>query len=109
MTRTSRELARPFLSSAPNQRDRNTKDGKVPEISVVVKSCYWGQGRLQRRAACAAAEGDKRVGTPIPSHKFENSRALYGCLLEHSRKKSQWKVKGKHPVLSCRGILASSQ
>jgi hypothetical protein len=54
------------------------------------------QGRLQGCAACAAAQGAERVGAPIPNHKFQNSRALYGCQLEHNRKESEWKANWKH-------------
>jgi hypothetical protein len=54
------------------------------------------QGRLQGCAACAAAQGAERVGAPIPNHKYENSRALYGCRLEHNRKESEWKANRKH-------------
>jgi hypothetical protein len=59
------------------------------------------QGRLQGCAACAAAQGSERVGAPIPNHKFENSRALYGSWLEHNRMESKWKANRKHRNCEC--------
>ncbi|GBL97199.1 hypothetical protein AVEN_144632-1 [Araneus ventricosus] len=34
--------------------------------------------------------GAELVEAPIPNHKYENSRALYGCRLEHYIKESKW-------------------
>jgi hypothetical protein len=44
----------------------------------------------------ALVGGEWGVGAPIPNHKFENSRALYGCRLEHNIKEREWKANRKH-------------
>jgi hypothetical protein len=60
-------------------------------VYVLRRTHLYGifQGRLQECAACAAAQGAESIGTAIPNHKFENSRALYGCRPEHNRKESE--------------------
>ncbi|GBN01410.1 hypothetical protein AVEN_95163-1 [Araneus ventricosus] len=60
-----------------------------------------GVGR--RRTLCdhsfnlsrAGSRGVQPARAPIPNHKFENSRALYCCRLEHNRKERKSLVYSK--------------
>ncbi|GBM80902.1 hypothetical protein AVEN_245605-1 [Araneus ventricosus] len=95
MTRTTLELAPPsklshHTSAPPSLWTLNRMVGKPGEIYNA-----YSQGRLQGCAGCAVAQGDERVGAPIPNHEFENSLVLYGCRLELNGKESKSLVYSK--------------